>query len=327
MNRIDIHSHFISPDFADLIEQRTSLPVIEHRDGKRFIRSAAGLSVPVISKMTDLDEKLADMEELGVDFAVLSHAVPGAEVLGGEASEEWARRINDHLAGMIARAPDRISAWGAIGFGDPDRSRAEMDRCVNELGFVGFQLYSNIRGETLDSEQVVRVLEHAAELDVPLNLHPTVPINMVGMEDLSILTGLGFVADTSLATLRLIVSGIFDRHPGLKLIVPHVGGVLPYIQSRVAAHSGRGHIQAHESSLEHPIGHYLKLLYMDTVTGDAAALRCAYELMGAERILYGTDHPFAAYHQAAGVVERMELPDDERKMIYSENARRLLGLS
>jgi predicted TIM-barrel fold metal-dependent hydrolase len=151
-------------------------------------------------------------------------------------------------------------------------------------------------------------------------------MNQVGMEHLTVLTGLGFVADTSLNTLRLILSGLFDRHPDLKLIVPHVGGVLPYIQGRIAAHSGRSHIQANDVELEHPVGHYLKKLYMDTVTGDVSALRCAYELLGPKRLLYGSDHPFANYRQAADIVEQSGLPDDEKSLIYSDNARRLLPL-
>jgi predicted TIM-barrel fold metal-dependent hydrolase len=326
VTRIDIHSHFISPDFADHLGERHSLPMIERRDGRRLIRSAPGLVVPVIGKMTNLDEKLEDIDELGVDFTVLSHAIPGPEVLGGAEAEEWSRRINDYLASLIGRAPERISAWGMIGFGDPDLSRAEMDRCVNVLGFCGFQLYSNVLGQPLDSDRILEVIGYAAELDVPLNLHPTVPMNTVGMEDLTVLTGLGFVTDTSLNTLRLILSGIFDRYPGLNLIVPHVGGVLPYIHGRVAAHSGGGHIQAGRVDLEHPIGHYLRKLYVDTVTGDVTALRCAYELLGPERLLYGTDHPFANYRQAAEIVDQLGLPENEQKMVYSENTRRLLRL-
>ncbi len=326
MRRIDIHTHFISPDFADHLEGRNEYPTIEWRGDKRVIRSAVGLVVPVLDKFTDLDVKLADMDELGVDFAVLSHAVPGPEVLGGNQADEWARRMNDHLAGLIARAPDRISAWGLIGFGDPDTSRQEMDRCVKELRFPGFQLYANIAGQALDAPGVVEIIGYAAELGVPLNLHPTVPRNQIGMDNLTVLTGLGFVADTSLSTLRLIFAGVFDRYPELTLIVPHIGGVLPYIRGRIAAHSGRAHIQAHGADLERPIGDYLQNLFIDSVTGDLGSLRLAYDLMGPSRILYGTDHPFGNYRQAAGIVDQLGLPEGEQAMIYSENAMRVLGI-
>jgi predicted TIM-barrel fold metal-dependent hydrolase len=327
MSRLDIHSHIICPDFVDRLAENNAYPLVEHRDGKRFVRSAPGLVVPEIDKLIDIDVKLSDMDELEVDFAVLSHAIPGPEVLGGTEADAWAARINDYLAGLVARGPDRLAAWGLIGFGDADRSRAEIDRCLDELGFRGFQLYANIGGRMLDAADVLEVLEYAAERGAPLNLHPTIPVNTAGMEDLAVLTGLGFVTDTSLATLRLILSGIFDRFPSMRLIVPHVGGVLPYIRGRISAHSGRGHIQArNEEGLEHPIGHYLEKLHLDTVTGDVTALRCAYELVGEHQLLYGTDHPFANYRQAAAIVEQFDLDDDERSLVYEGNARIMLGL-
>lgn len=326
MERIDVHSHVLFTDLVDHLEGRQQTPTIEHRGDRRFIRCAPGLSIPVIALMTDLDVKLREMDRLHVDMAVLSYAVPGPEMLRGAEADEWATRMNDYLAKLVKRAPDRLHAWGVIGFGDPQRSREEMRRCVEELGFPGFQLFSNIAGRPLDSPEILEVIEYAPELNAVLNMHPTVPLNTNGMDDFTTLTGIGFVVDTSLNTLRLIMSGVFDRQPDLRLIVPHIGGVLPYLRGRVAAHSGTGHIQGEQSGLRHSVDDYLRKLYVDTVTGDVPALRCAYELLGADHLMWATDHPFANPDEAAGILEGLGLDDDEARAIYSGNARRLLGL-
>ena len=260
------------------------------------------------------------MERMGTDVSVLTHGIPGPELRGGSEADDWASRINDYLAGIVAQYPGKLQALGSIGFGSTERSLAEVDRCVNELGFKGFQLFSNTNGKVLDSPGFMPVYRRIASHGVPLNMHPTAPLNTVGMGDARpLVAGMGFIFDTSLGTARLIRSGIFDTEPDFKLIVPHVGGIIPYLQGRMTA--------AIETSphTELPAKDYFDRLYVDTVAHSAEALDLCYRVVGPSKMLLGTDHPFGDGRHIR-LVEQLDCTEDEREAIYHGNAERLFGL-
>ena len=327
--RIDVHTHFVCLDFIKHLQGRSSYPSSVLEGGTYFTDCAPGMHTPAAPRVVDMEVKLRDIEEMKVDLSVLSHAVPGPERLGGQEADDWACRINDHLAGIIQQYPDKFVGWGSIGFGSTERSIAEVDRCIDQLGFKGVQLFSNINQKPLDSPDFRPVFSHVAQRGVPLNMHPTVPLNLVGMDSSSLITGLGFMYDTSLATMRLIHSGWFDQGPEPILIVPHLAGIIPYLKGRLqrtfdpSLRSVGG-----LPSLAHPIDHYLERLYVDTVCYHPEVLEYYYRLMGAGRMIYGTDHPFGQpYSLLAEMVERLDCTDAEREAIYHGNAERLLRLS
>jgi hypothetical protein len=165
-----------------------------------------------------MEEKLRDMEEMKIDVAVLSHGIPfGPDVLDGQEADDWAKRINDNLAEIIDRYPGKFAGFGSIGFGDSQRSIAEVDRCIKKLGFKGIQVFSNVSNKLLDSSEFAPVLKHIGMLGVPIHLHPAVPLNRVGLESVSRFLPLGFPYDTSLNTFRLIQGGLLDETPDLEL--------------------------------------------------------------------------------------------------------------
>lgn len=324
--RIDVHTHFLCLDFVKHMQGRSALPRTVLEGGAYFVNCGQGLNLPTVPKIVEVDEKLRDMEAMQVDVSVLSHGIPGPDVLGGQEADDWARRINDHLAGIIEQHPDRFLGWGSIGFGDPDRACAEVDRCLNELGFKGIQLFSNTNRKVLDAPEFMPVYKHVAELGMPLNMHPAYPLNTTGMETSALIVPLAFLYDTSLNTVRLIQSGLFDAAPTLKLIVPHVGGIIPYLYGRIAAYNNPS-IHFHDQrKLQEPFEHYLDLLYIDSVCYNLEALDHCYRFLGAARILYGTDHPFGQYHIAAGMVDRLQCSAEDRALIYHGNAERLMKL-
>jgi predicted TIM-barrel fold metal-dependent hydrolase len=327
--RIDVHSHFIYLDFVKHLQGRSSFPKAVVEGGTYFSQCGPGFRLPVLPKITDMQVKLRDIEEMNVDRSVLSHGVPGPEVLGGDEADDWAARINDHLAGIIEQYPGTFLGWGSIGFGNVERSIAEIDRCIRQLGFKGIQLFSNINKKVLDSPEFKPIYKHVARLGVPLNMHPTIPLNLVGMDSGSLATGLGFLYDTSLNTVRLIQSGLFDEEPDLKLIVPHVGGIIPYLKGRLERSSEPAlRSVTYQPPLKHPFGHYLQQLYYDTVAYHIEALDYCYHLFPVDHLLYGTDHPYGQPYKAiAEMVEGLNCTDAEREQIYHGNAERLLRLS
>jgi len=324
--RIDVHTHFQCLEFVKHLQGRSMLPKSLLDGGNYIIQCAAGLTVPAIPKVIDMEEKLRDMEEMKIDVAVLSHGIPfGPDVLDGQEADDWAKRINDNLAEIIDRYPGKFVGFGSIGFGDCQQSIAEVDRCIKKLGFKGIQVFSNVCNKLLDSSEFVPVLKHIGMLGVPIHLHPAIPLNRVGLESASQFLSLGFPYDTSLNTFRLIHSGLLDETPDLKLIVAHIGGVLPYLIGRIETYSAPSRLFLKASLLKYPIEHYLHKLYVDTVCYHIEALECCYKVIGAEQMLYGTDHPFGRYDVPAELVEQLNCSPYERELIYHRNAERLLN--
>lgn len=325
--RVDVHTHFLCLDFIKHLHGRSALPNTVLDGGNYFISCAPGLRIPVQPRIVDMETKLKDIEEMRVDLSVLSHGVPGPEILGGQEADDWACRINDHLAGIIDAYPGKFMGWGSIGFGSTGRAIAEVDRCINELGFKGIQLFSNINRRLLDAEELKPVYRHVARLGVPMNLHPAVPLNLTGMDNGLLLTGLGFMVDTGLATVRLIQSGLFDEEPDLKLVVPHVGGIIPYLKGRLDLYRSPVRAAASQVELKHGVGYYLEKLYYDTVAYHIEALDYCYRMMSADHLLYGTDHPYGQPSTLlAEMVEQLDCTDAERERIYHGTARQLLRL-
>jgi predicted TIM-barrel fold metal-dependent hydrolase len=325
--RIDTHTHFQSLAYIKHLHDRSALPSAVLDGGNYVIQCGAGVNVPALPKMLDMGEKLRDMDASGIDVAVLSHGVPlGPDALGGAEADDWAARINDDLASIIACHADRFAGLGTIGFGDVEHSIAEVDRCIRELGFKGMQVFSNVDDKPLDSPHVLPVLMHIGALGVPIHLHPAVPLNRVALDSASLHLPLGFPFDTSLNAVRLIRSGIFDQLPDMQLIVAHVGGVIPYLKARIVTYSAPSPLITDAPDLRYPMQHYLDKLYVDTVCYDRAALDCCYQSLGTGQMLYGTDHPFGAYGTAAQLVEQLNCSPAERELIYSGNAQRLFKL-
>ena len=316
---LDIHSHFLNPDFVKHLVGRSAMPRTVLEGGEYFIDCAPALRMGAGPRIIEMDTKLKDLEIMDVDLSVLSHGVPGPEVLGASEADYWASRINDYLAGLIQAYPNKFLGWGTIGFGDPNRSVAEVDRCINELGFKGVQLYANIGGRVVDDPEFWPVYRRVAELGVSLNLHPTIPLNMNGMDSRSLISGLGFMYDTSLATMRLFDSGIFDEIPTLKFILPHVGGILPYI---------RGRVERQRVGAAKTVAEYFDMIYFDTVSYNFESLNLCYQWIGPQRLLYGTDHPFTEPTRfIADMVERLECTPEELEMVFHKNAEQLLKIS
>ena len=201
--KIDIHSHLMSVAFLEHLRGRDAVPTAV-RDGTGYIAHCApGLSLPYRPPILSVEAKLADMDMAGIDLAVLSHGLPGPHMLGGAQADNWAARINDELAAIAAAHPGRFAGWANLGFGDLSRTIAEADRCLDQLGLAGFQVWSNVGGRPLDDPGVLPVLEHLADRGAAIHLHPAPASGHQGLAPATML-GFAFPVDTSLAVLRLI---------------------------------------------------------------------------------------------------------------------------
>ena len=317
--RIDVHSHFMSPKLARRLERRSRFPYSRLVDGTYHFYCGPGTTVSMVPAISDMARKLEDMDRRGIDVAILSLSVPGPERLGGKQADLVAREANDLLAELIADQTDRLWGYATLGFGDIDASLKELDRCFSTLGFRGLQLFSNINGEPLDAPRFRPLYARMAELGRPIFIHPTVPLNQNYLTDLIPVPVLAFIVDTTLAAMRLALSGVLAEYENLPIIIPHVGATLPYLMARLDAMLP---FFGGPDAMKEP-SRYLKRLYMDTVAYRPEPLQWCFSLMGASQLLFGTDHPYARWDLPGGLIEGLPCSDHEREQIFHGNAERL----
>ena len=242
------------------------------------------------------DERIALMDETGLDVQVLSLTTPALHDLGRE-SVEMARRANDAIAEAIVRRPHRFQALATLPVSMPDEAAIELERCVRTLGFKGTILCGRVGDRNLDHPDFFSIFESAAALQVPLLLHPRVPSMPVRSAyysgftpevDVALATfGLGWHYDAGIQFVRLVLSGTFDRLPSLQVILGHWGEVVLFYAERLAA-------MDRVSSLQHSIASYLKRNLHITASGmfSRDCLMRAAAIVGTDRLLFSTDFPY-----------------------------------
>jgi predicted TIM-barrel fold metal-dependent hydrolase len=320
---IDVQTHWLPPAAVDALDGRTELPRIVASGGTRVVEYGAGAAYPLAPEMIDLERKIEHMDRGGVRVSVLSINIPGLDLFDPDDAEAIAHDVNDQLAEAVAAHPERLQAFAALPMPAPEAAAAELERAMG-LGLRGAILYSNVAGRSLDEPEFRVVFEAADRLDAPLLLHPTYPLSAASVHVHALIPVLGFLFDTTTATMRLILDGVYDRHPDLKLILGHVGSVIPYIVGRLDYESSR--IPGGLGALEVAPSQHIRKLYVDTVSAWPPAMELVIDFLGADRVLYATDHPFWDPARTRDALAEVELSDPDREAIETGNAKRLLRI-
>jgi predicted TIM-barrel fold metal-dependent hydrolase len=205
----------------------------------------------------------------------------------------------------------------------PDEAAHVLRRAV-EMGLKGAMIYSNVAGGHLDTPARRQFFDAAAELDVPILLHPTYPLCAPTLAVHGMIEVTGFLFDTTTAALRLIFDGLYDRHPEFKFIVPHAGSLIPYFVGRINYFDqnrpgSAGHLSA-------PACDHIHKLYVDSVCNWPPALKLAVDFFGVDKIMLGSDRPFWPTSMATEVLDGLELDPSDRAKIEYENAAQLFQL-
>ena len=231
------------------------------------------------------------MDRNGIDVQVIS-PYPGHFVYAAppEVARDSCHIVNDHIADMVAKHPDRLMGMGTVPLQDPGMAVAELDRTVKELGFRGVELCTNVRGVDLTRAGLEKFFARVEELDVMIFLHPF-GTSLVGrMEDHYFPNTVGHPLDSALCVGQLIFDGYLERFPKLKICIAHGGGYIPGYWGRF------DHAWAHREDCRVTIkkqpSEYLKKLYFDTIVFDERELKHLIEIWGADHIMLGTDYPF-----------------------------------
>lgn len=328
MGKIAVEEHWMNPEtvrIKDEWQEALGLPVFLNPDFAR------GRSIG--QRLQEFGgARIAAMDAYGVDVQVLSPATPGVQgVRGAAEAAAKARELNDYQAEAIARFPGRFAGFAAIPLQDPKAAAAELRRAVQDLGFKGAMVHGYTYGSYLDEEQYAPVWQEAEDLGVPIYIHPSETLAY----DAQMFRGhpelfgptWSWGVETATHALRIIFSGVFDRFPGARLVLGHLGEMLPYVLDRL----DEGYVSSGAAAagrIKDAPSAYLRRNLLFSTSGFFApeALRCAIAAVGIERVLFAADYPFVEVEKAVGCVEATALTDAEKALLYEDNARRLLHL-
>jgi predicted TIM-barrel fold metal-dependent hydrolase len=271
----------------------------------------------------DVSVKLATMDASGIAVTALSINDPGPEWFGTD-GPAVAQMLNDFVAGITRQHPTRFFGLCVLPLQDMPASIAELDRCVQKLGMKGILLYTNLAGRFPDELEFRPLFARAVELDVPILLHPSKPITTEFVKGYEMTSSLGNMFDNTIALTRIIMSGILDEFPKLKLVCPHLGGTLPYIIGRLDHQTqvlkrGPAHLTRAPSE-------YLKSIWLDVVSPLPLAIRFGRDFMGPDRLLFSSDHPWVEPRVIIDCMAAAGLSLDDQERIFARNAQRLFGL-
>lgn len=294
--------------------------------------SPEGRAPELRRRLDDLGElRLKEMDEAGIDIQVISHGAPSTQRLDPENAVRLARNANDRLAQAIAAHPDRFAGFAALPTPDPKAAADELERTVTQLGFKGAMVHGLTNGVFFDDKRFWPIFERAQALDVPLYVHPASPhravVEAYYQDYLADFPGLrtaawGFTVETATQGIRLVLSGVFDAYPEVKIILGHMGEGLPFSLWRInhaLSRPGNRRVSFRDQFSQH---------FYITTSGNFStpALLCSMLELGVDRILFSVDWPFVQNLPGTKWMNELQLSAEDKTKILSGNAKRLLKL-
>jgi len=316
------------------LEDHFWTPAIAHAIGALRNPDAAS-GRPLEADLEDLGERrLAAMDAAGIDLQVISHTTPGVQHLDAETAVPLAREANDRLAGAVAQRPDRFAGFATLPTSAPQAAADELERSVTDLGLKGAMVNGHTNGRFLDDPAFEVLLGRAERLGVPLYLHPAEPVPAVrdayydgfdpAVRWFLSAAAWGWHAETGLHVLRMVLGGVFDRHPGLQLVIGHMGEMLPFMLERID-----DNLPPKVTGLDRLPSEYILANVHITTSGlfSVPPLLCALMVFGADRVLFSVDWPYAPNDAGRRLLDTAPLSPADLERLAHGNAERLLGLA
>lgn len=294
--------------------------------------------------LTDLDIRFRIMDRYPDVRQILTIAGPNIESITTPADAvECARIANDEMAELVARHPDRfITACACLPMTDVDATLQEIARAIDQLGFRGIEVFTDIHGTPLDAPEFLPIFETMERRDLPILLHPrrTNTTPDYASEEKSrflVYTNFGWPFESSAAMARIAFGGVLERYPSLKIITHHAGGLIPFFHKRIELAwdfnvERMGYRYDGQTLTRAPLDYY-RMFYCDTaIQGNTPALMCAHAFFGPDHMVFATDTPYdnelgeRVYRETIAGVEAMPIDDASKAKIYEGNARRLFRL-
>jgi aminocarboxymuconate-semialdehyde decarboxylase len=327
MKIIDSHFHWWPRAVFEQLLDREGFPTAKRnaKGGYDYWRQPGEPLFSLGDEWFDLDAQLSHMDSLGHEVSVICSIGPFSlhfSELPAEEGRACANLWNEEMARVQKRFPGRLWASAAIPMVDTAIAIDVLNHAICDLGLVGLNVPGSIGSDPhIDAARLEPLYARVAALGVPIFLHPTDAIFMDMLDGYNgaLHLSLGRVIEVSVAAMRLIYSGLMERHPGLNIFMSHTGGALPYQAGRMDK-NGKG------AKLPRPPSTYIKHMYVDTVSPHMLGIKFAAEFYGVDHVIYGSDYPCWSPSEALRFFNEIELSgDDQRKILY-ENAIRLFKL-
>ena len=325
---IDVHGHGVPAGFLESINKSRQAGVEVDASEGRYVLTFPGKQPlrPVQGRMLDFEQRLKWLDEEGMDHQLIA---PWLDVHGQELpvadGHDWVRRLNDSMAEAVAGSGGRLRAHSTLYMADPSGAAAELERATRELGMPGSMIPTNFPGGDLADPTYDALWEAAQSLGVPITLHPPTvgPSSCVaGMDQFGGLYGR--LIDTTMIAARILLAGVFDRYPDLQMVLVHGGGMLPYQTGRLDREHAEGRLGKGLKSIP---SDYVKRFHYDTVLIDTHALGMLLELVGAGRVMIGSDYPFSVgAPPLAGALGEVTRDPSVRQAVTHDNAAALFKM-
>ena len=300
-----------------------------------YLASTSARATGIIERLTWLDERrIADMDATGIDMQVLALTSPGAHIFDAATGTALARASNDELAAAVRKFPDRLAGMTAIAPQDPAGAAREIERGIRTLGLHAVILNSHVHGEYLDAQKYWDIFAAAEACNAAIYIHPNTPSDRMIAPFLE--AGLdgaiyGFGVETALHVLRLIVSGVFDRFPKLKVVIGHMGEALPYWLFRLD-YMYRATLNSKRYPQLQPLrglpSDYMRQNIYVTCSGVAwgPAITFAQQVLGADRVLYAMDYPYQFHASEVIACDEVVMSAPDKLKFFQTNAEAVFNL-
>jgi len=323
--KIDFHNHFYPPEYLKKLEEwGQRYEFLQDPTGLKIVREKGARFLGITSEHVNVEQRLADMDRIGIDIQVLTLTTPNVYFSTRERNLYLAQMSNDFFAELCRKYPRRFIAFASVPLKDPEDAIGELHRAVKELGMKGVVLGSNIDGKHLHSKEFWPFYEEVDRLDLPIFIHPMVPAHPETWADLPLVPFIGFVMDTTVTVSKMVLSGVFEKFPKLTMILPHLGGTLPFLFGRIDS----GYGSYFKDLVTKLPTEYLKKFYYDTVSFYQPALMCTYLAVGADHMVLGSDYPHVIgdITKSVSSIEEMNISQEEKEKIFGENGKKILKL-
>jgi aminocarboxymuconate-semialdehyde decarboxylase len=329
--RVDIHCHYANPDVAAKVADRNPgqyepsvkfANALTRETNVKQMRDRAG-------KLSSIDVRLKDMDRMGIDIQAVSPA-PQQTYYWTEPGEgaQLARQVNERIAEIVAKWPDRFVGLGTVPLQDVDLAVSELVFLSKTLGLRGVEINPSVNGMDLTDKRLLleKFFAKVQELDVVIFMHPIGFTQGERLLDHYFNNVIGNPLETTVAASHLIFDGVLERYPKLKIVLPHAGGYLAHYWARMD-HAWRARPDCRTVIKRKP-SESLEKFYFDTITFDRTMLRQLVQRYGADHVLLGTDYPYdMGMEDPVGFIEKTQkLTAEDRKRIQGLNAARLLKI-
>ncbi len=324
--KFDLHTHYYPKIYFDKIRDLPSeFSFDKSPSGQTIIKYRGARFFGVTPPMTDVAQRLEDMDRVGIDVEVLSLSTPNVFFTDASHQPEIALMVNDSYAELIAQHPARFKGFASIPMDAPDAALDELHRAIDELKLHGVILLSNIGGKPLTSPDYRPFFAEANRLKLCILLHPMLPANTDPFREYVLGPIVGFMFDTTLAVARMCFDGMLREFPDIRWIVAHLGGAVPYLMERLD-NGWRDFSECREQIDELP-SVYLKRLFYDTVNFNPHMLSMVREMIGSDHMVMGSDYPhlLGSIERAVSSVESLDIPEAEKGRIFEGTALSILN--